>query len=66
MPMPSMNSSVGQSMPMRRTRRMADGALDLTLKLLGLAKLAVLKPVRTRVLSLLREAELLPESEATR
>jgi len=45
----------------RRTRRMADGALDLTLKLLGLAKLAVLRPVRTRILSLLREAELLPE-----
>jgi AcrR family transcriptional regulator len=44
----------------RRTRRMADGALDLTLRLLGLAKLAVLKPVRTRVLALLREAELLP------
>ena len=41
-----------------RTRRMTDGALELTLKLLGLAKLAVLKPVRTRVLGLLREAEL--------
>jgi AcrR family transcriptional regulator len=52
------DSSEGQ----RRTRRMADGALDLTLKLLGLAKLAVLKPVRTRVLLLLREAELLPGS----
>lgn len=46
----------------QRTRRMADGALDLTLRLLGLAKLAVLKPVRTRILALLREAELLPES----
>ncbi len=45
-----------------RTRRMADGALDLTLKLLGLAKLAVLKPVRTKILALLREAELLPEN----
>ena len=44
----------------RRTRRLADGALDLTLKLLGLAKLPVLKPVRTRILTLLREAELLP------
>ena len=43
-----------------RTRRMADGALDLTLKLLGLAKLAILKPVRTKVLGLLREANLLP------
>ncbi len=45
----------------RRTRQMSDGALDLTLKLLTLAKLPVLKPVRTRVLSLLRKAELLSE-----
>jgi len=48
----------------RRTRRMADGALDLTLKLLGLAKLAVLKPIRTKVLLLLRQADLLPGSES--
>jgi hypothetical protein len=46
----------------RRTRRLANGALDLTLKLLGLAKLPVLKPVRTRILALLVEAELLRES----
>jgi AcrR family transcriptional regulator len=45
----------------RRTRRMADGSLELTLKLLALAKLAVLRPVRTRILALLREAELLPD-----
>jgi AcrR family transcriptional regulator len=44
----------------QRTRRMADGSLDLTLKLLSLAKLPVLKPVRTRILALLRDAELLP------
>ena len=43
-----------------RTRRLADGALDLTMKLLVLAKLPVLKPVRTRILALLRDAELLP------
>lgn len=43
-----------------RTRRMADGALDLTVKLLSLAKLPVLKPLRTKILTLLREAELLP------
>jgi AcrR family transcriptional regulator len=49
-----------------RTRRMADGSLDLTLKLLSLAKLAVLKPVRTRILTLLREAELLPEADRSR
>lgn len=45
----------------RRTRKLADGALDLTLKLLGLAKLPVLKPVRKRVLELLKDAALLPE-----
>jgi AcrR family transcriptional regulator len=50
-----------QTKEQRRTRRLADGALDLTLKLLGLAKLAVLKPVRSKVLSLLREADLVIE-----
>ena len=44
----------------RRTKRMADGAVDLTIRLIGLAKLPVLKPIRTRVLTLLRDAELLP------
>jgi AcrR family transcriptional regulator len=44
----------------RRTRNLADGALDLTLKLLGVAKLAILKPIRARILVLLREADLLP------
>jgi hypothetical protein len=34
--------------------------MDLTLNLLKLARLPILKPVRKRVLSLLREAELLP------
>jgi AcrR family transcriptional regulator len=52
------DNSAGQ----RRTRRLADGALELTLKLLTLAKLPVLKPVRTKVLALLHEADLLPES----
>ena len=50
-----------QSEGQRRTRRLADGALDLTLKLLGLAKLAVLKPVRSKVLALLRDADLVVE-----
>jgi AcrR family transcriptional regulator len=45
-----------------RTSRLADGAIDLTLKLLVLARLPVLKPVRTKVLALLREAELLPSA----
>jgi len=43
-----------------RTRKTADGALDLTLKLLAVAKLPVLKPIRTKVLALLRNSELLP------
>ena len=47
----------------QRTRRMADGALGLTLKLLGLARLAILKPIRTAVLDLLQQAGLLPESD---
>lgn len=47
------------SVNQRRTRRLADGALELTLRLLGLAKLPVLKPVRTKILALLQEAELL-------
>jgi AcrR family transcriptional regulator len=47
----------------QRTRRLADGALKLTLKLLVLAKLPVLKPVRTQVLELLRDAVLLPKGE---
>jgi AcrR family transcriptional regulator len=45
----------------QRTKRLADGALDLTLKFLGLAKLPVMRPIRSRILSLLRDAELLPE-----
>ncbi len=49
-----------QSAAQSRTRRLADGALDLTMKLLVLARLPVFKPVRTRVLALLREADLLP------
>ena len=44
-----------------RTRKTADGALDLTLKLLAVAKLPVLKPIRTKVLALLRNSELLPK-----
>jgi len=44
----------------RRTRQLADGALELTLKFLSLAKLPLLKPIRLRILSLLQEAELLP------
>jgi AcrR family transcriptional regulator len=44
----------------RRTRQLATGAIDFTLKLITLAKLPLLKPARSRVLALLREADLLP------
>jgi AcrR family transcriptional regulator len=44
----------------QRTKRLANGALDLTLKFLGLAKLPVMRPIRIRILGLLREADLLP------
>jgi AcrR family transcriptional regulator len=50
-----------ESPDQHRTRRLADGSLNLTLKLLALAKLPVLKPIRTKVLALLRNADLLPE-----
>jgi AcrR family transcriptional regulator len=51
-----------ESKGQRRTRKLAEGALDLTVKLLGLAKFTILKPVRRKVLALLREADLVPES----
>jgi AcrR family transcriptional regulator len=44
----------------QRTRALANGALELTLKLLGLARSPLLKPIRKRILALLREADLLP------
>lgn len=45
----------------RRTRTLATGSLDFTLRMLTLARLPVLKPVRSRILALLREADLLPD-----
>jgi AcrR family transcriptional regulator len=45
----------------KRTRQLATGSLDFTLKMMTLAKLPVLKPIRTKVLTLLREANLLPD-----
>lgn len=45
----------------RRTQGLSDGALDLALKLLSLAKLPLLRPIRSSLLRLLTEAELLPE-----
>jgi AcrR family transcriptional regulator len=51
-----------QSEGQRRTRRLADGAVQLTVTLLGLAKFTILKPVRRKILALLREAELVTGS----
>jgi AcrR family transcriptional regulator len=45
----------------QRTRRLANGALDLTLRFVGLAKLPIMRPIRSRILGLLRESDLLPE-----
>jgi AcrR family transcriptional regulator len=46
----------------QRTRKLVDNAMELTVRLLSLAKLSVLKPVRGKVLDLLRDAGLLPGS----
>jgi AcrR family transcriptional regulator len=45
----------------KRTHNLVDGALDLTVRLISLAKNPLLKAIRSRVLSLLRETELLPD-----
>jgi AcrR family transcriptional regulator len=48
----------------QRTRRLVDGVLTLLVRILSLAKLAVLKPVRSSVLALLRDAGLLPTTDS--
>ena len=48
----------------QRTRRLVDGVLTLIVRLLALAKLSVLKPVRGSILALLRDAGLLPEPDS--
>jgi AcrR family transcriptional regulator len=47
----------------QRTRTLVDGSIDLATRLLSMAKIPLLKPIRSRLLRLLREAELLPELE---
>jgi AcrR family transcriptional regulator len=49
----------------QRTRKLVDGAIELTVRCLALARNPLLKPVRSKVLSLLREAELLPDFQVT-
>jgi len=48
----------------QRTRRLVDGVLTLIVRLLALAKLSALKPVRGSILALLRDAGLLPEPDS--
>jgi AcrR family transcriptional regulator len=48
----------------QRTRRLVDGVLSLLVRVLSLAKLPLLKPVRGSVLALLREAGLLPQTDS--
>jgi AcrR family transcriptional regulator len=45
----------------QRTRKLVDGALELAVRLLFLARNPLLKPVRSKILELLSEADLLPE-----
>lgn len=48
----------------QRTRRLVDGVLTLLARFLSLVKLPILKPIRGSVLTLLRDAGLLPESDS--
>jgi AcrR family transcriptional regulator len=53
-----------ESAEQQRTRRLVDGVLTLLVRFLSLVKLPILKPVRGSVLTLLRDAGLLPESDS--
>ena len=44
----------------QRTRRLNENGAELIAKLLGVAKLGILKPIRGRLTALLRDADLLP------
>jgi AcrR family transcriptional regulator len=48
----------------RRTHRLADGAIDLFLAAMKLARLPVFRPFRTRVAALLGDAGLVPDAAA--
>lgn len=45
----------------RRTRNLVDGAIALCVRVLSLAKLSIVKPVRGSVFAILRDAGLVPE-----
>ena len=44
----------------QRTRELVNGTIDLTVRLLSVAKYPMLRPIRSKVMALLREAELIP------
>jgi AcrR family transcriptional regulator len=50
-----------ESPEQQRTRKLIDGVLTILVRVLTLAKLSILKPVRGSVFSLLHDANLLPE-----
>lgn len=45
----------------RRTRKLIESAMDMAMNLLTVAKLPLMRPVRRRVMALLRDAELIPQ-----
>lgn len=53
-----------ESAEQKRTRHLVDGVLVLLVRVLGLAKLSIMKPVRGSVMTLLRDAGLLPEGDS--
>jgi AcrR family transcriptional regulator len=50
----------------RRTRRLIDAAVDFVIDAKRIATLPLLRPVRRRVMNILRDAGLLPEAESAR
>lgn len=51
-----------QSPDQSRTRQLIDGVTRLIVRVLGLAKMAIMKPLRGSLISLLRETELFPSA----
>jgi len=47
----------------QRTRKLVDGALELALRLIALAKFPLMRPFRGKLVALLRSADLLPQPE---
>jgi hypothetical protein len=51
-----------QSPGQERTRKLIDGAIRIIVRILSVARLPIMKPLRGSLVSLLREIELFPES----